>query len=163
MREVQLEVNGARRRLKQAYFGQRLREAEGDVSASWKVLREVIGRHGGNSGVVPCGYFRKDGVAVTDKREIAVGLCGFFTKVGPRLMVMVRREREGAFLEYLGDRVDGCGAPPLPGGTATWEEGHICFETFVHRLFRVLITFLKFPKQQSTVYMWYLVCYEGLK
>ena len=36
-------------------------------------------------------------------------------------------------------------------------------ETFIHRLFRVLMTFIKLPKQESTVYMWYLVCSEGLK
>ena len=36
-------------------------------------------------------------------------------------------------------------------------------ETFIHGLFRVLMTFIKLPKQESTVYMWYLVCSEGLK
>ena len=103
LREVQREVNGARRRLKRVYFNQRVREAEGDMRASWEVLREVIGRGKGRKGWAPCGYFRKDGVGVTDSGGIAAVL---FTKVGPRLAARVSREREGAFLEYLGDRLD---------------------------------------------------------
>ena len=49
-REVRGEVNRARRRLRRAYFEQRVREAEGDARASWEVLREVIGRGRGNGG-----------------------------------------------------------------------------------------------------------------
>ena len=44
---------------------------------------------------------------MTDKGEIAASFCDSFTEVGPRLAAGVRREREGAFLEYLGDRVGG--------------------------------------------------------
>ena len=44
LREVQREVNGARQRFKRAFFGQRVREAEEEMRASWEVLREVIGR-----------------------------------------------------------------------------------------------------------------------
>ena len=50
MREVRGEVNRARRRLRRAYFEQRVREAEGDARASWEVLREVIGWGRGNRG-----------------------------------------------------------------------------------------------------------------
>ena len=71
LREVQHEVNGARRRLKRVYFGQRVREAEWDLRASWEVLREVIGWGKGRKGWVPCGYFRKDGMGVTDRKGIA--------------------------------------------------------------------------------------------
>ena len=96
-------MNRARRRLKRAYFDQRVREAEGDARASWEVLREVIGRGRGNRGGVPCGYFERGGEGVTDKGEIAAGFCDFFTEVGLRLAAGVGREREWAFLEYLGD------------------------------------------------------------
>ena len=36
LREVQREVNRARRRLKRAYFDQRVSEAEEDARASWE-------------------------------------------------------------------------------------------------------------------------------
>ena len=96
--EVCREVNDARRWLRRTYFDQRVREAEGDARASWEVLREVIGRGKGRKGWAPCGYFRKDGVGVTDSGGIAAVL---FTKVGPRLAARVRRER-GGFPGILG-------------------------------------------------------------
>ena len=42
----------------------------------------------------------------TDKGEIAEGFCRFFSEVGPSLAAKVGREREGAFLEYMGARVE---------------------------------------------------------
>ena len=104
-----------------------MREAKGDARASWEVLREVIGRGRGNRGGAPCGYFERGGEGVTDKGEIAAGFCDFFTEVGPRLAARVRRERERAFLEYMGDRVE----RPLfmrpttpPGGREDMRTAH---------------------------------------
>ena len=54
-------MNGARRRLKRAYFGQRVREAEGDMRASWEVLREVIGRVKGEGEGCPVAILQRTG------------------------------------------------------------------------------------------------------
>jgi hypothetical protein len=45
-------------------------------------------------------------VGLTDKGEIAEGFCDFYSQ-GPKLAAQIEKEREGAFLEYMGDRVDG--------------------------------------------------------
>ena len=95
-----------RRRLKRDYFNQRLGEIEGDARATWEVLGEVIrGRRGRGHGA-PCGYFKGQGAAVTGGAEIAGGFCDFYCKVGPKLAARIGGEREGAFLEYMGDRVE---------------------------------------------------------
>ena len=45
--EVSKEVNRSRRRLKRAYFDQRLGEVRGDLRVTWEVLGEVLrGRKG---------------------------------------------------------------------------------------------------------------------
>jgi hypothetical protein len=54
-----------------------------------------------------CVFFRKEGVGLTDKGEIAEGFCEFYSQVGPKLAAKIRRERDGAFLDYMGDRVEG--------------------------------------------------------
>jgi hypothetical protein len=41
--EVTREVNRTRRRLRKAYFSQRLDERVGDARATWEVLGEVLG------------------------------------------------------------------------------------------------------------------------
>ena len=75
--EVNREVDRMRRSLKRAYFDQRLGEIRGDLRATWEVLGELLrGRRGGNTGV-PCGYFGKDGGAVTEGGQIAGGFCDF--------------------------------------------------------------------------------------
>ena len=43
---------------------------------------------------------------MTDKGQIAEGFCEFYSQVGPKLAARIKREREGAFLEYMGDRVE---------------------------------------------------------
>ena len=93
-------------RLKRDYFAQRIGEVVGDMRATWEVLGEALrGRRGRRSGAT-CGYFSKDGVGITDRGQIAGGFCDFYCKVGPKLAARVGREREGAFLEYMGDRVE---------------------------------------------------------
>jgi hypothetical protein len=37
---------------------------------------------------------------------VADGFCGFYSEVGPKLAAKISREREGAFLDYMGDRVE---------------------------------------------------------
>ena len=102
--EVTKEVNRMRQRLKRAYFDQRMGEIRGDLRATWEVLGEVIrGRRGRGSGV--CGYFEKDGRGLTDGQQIVDGFCDFYCQVGPKLAARLGRERDGAFLEYMGDRV----------------------------------------------------------
>ena len=62
------------------------------------------GRSGKGGSV--CRYFEKEGLAVTDGGEIAQGFCDFYSKVGPELAARLGREREGAFLEYMGRKVE---------------------------------------------------------
>jgi hypothetical protein len=50
-------------------------------------------------------FFKKDGVGLTDKKEIAEWFCEFYSQVGPKLAARIKKEREGAFLDYMGDRV----------------------------------------------------------
>ena len=38
--------------------------------------------------------------------QIAEGFREFYSQVGPKLAARIKREREGAFLEYMGDRVE---------------------------------------------------------
>jgi hypothetical protein len=51
-------------------------------------------------------FFRQDGVGLTDKGEIAEGFCEFYSQVRPKLAAKIKREREGAFLDYMGDKVE---------------------------------------------------------
>jgi hypothetical protein len=37
--------------------------------------------------------------------EVADGFCEFYFQVGPKLAAKIKREREGTFLDYMGDRV----------------------------------------------------------
>ena len=43
---------------------------------------------------------------MTDGAQIAGGFCDFYCKVGPGLAAKIGKEREGAFLEYMGTRVE---------------------------------------------------------
>ena len=43
---------------------------------------------------------------MTDKGQIAEGFCEFYSQVGPKLVRRIKKERDGAFLEYMGDRVE---------------------------------------------------------
>ena len=52
-----------------------------------------------------CGYFEQEGGGLTDGGQIAGGFCDFYCQVGPKLAARLGRERDGAFLEYMGDRV----------------------------------------------------------
>ena len=104
--KVKKEVNRIRQRLKRAYFVQRLEEIKGDLRATWGVLGEALrGRRARKTGAT-CGYFNRDGVGVTDRGQIAEGFCDFYCKVGPKLAARVGKERDRAFLEYMGDRVE---------------------------------------------------------
>ena len=54
---------------------------------------------------------------MTDGAKIAEGFCDFYSQVGPRLATRLGRERDGAFLEYMGERVeeDLIWSPTTPG------------------------------------------------
>ena len=104
--KVTRAVNRTRQRLKRAHFAQKLGETKGDLKATWGVLGEALrGRRGLSTGAT-CGYFNKDGVGVTDKGQIVNGFCDFYCKVGPKLAARLGKERDGAFLEYMGERVE---------------------------------------------------------
>jgi hypothetical protein len=45
-------------------------------------------------------------MGLTDKGEIAEGFCEFYSQVGPKLAAKINKERKGAFLDYMGDRVE---------------------------------------------------------
>jgi hypothetical protein len=120
--EVTKEVN--RTRLRRAYFSQRLEERMGDARATWEVLLEVLGGGNKKAGKVGCGFFRKDGVGLTGKVEVADRFCEFYLQVGPKLAAKNKREREGAFLDYMGDRVSLLEANNSPGGGGVmWFAG----------------------------------------
>jgi hypothetical protein len=42
---------------------------------------------------------------LTGKVEVVDGFCEFYSQVGPKLAAKIKREREGAFLDYMADRV----------------------------------------------------------
>jgi hypothetical protein len=46
-------------------------------------------------------------VGLTYKGEIAERFCEFYSQVGPKLVAKIERKKEGAFLDYMGDRVEG--------------------------------------------------------
>jgi hypothetical protein len=95
--EVAREVNKTRQRLRRAHFSQRLEGVMGDAKATWEVLGEVLGGGRRKSKGAACGFFRKDGVGLTDRGEIAEGFCKFYSQVGPKLVEKIKREKEGAF------------------------------------------------------------------
>ena len=45
-------------------------------------------------------------MGITEGGQIAEGFCDFYCKVGPGLAARLGRERDGAFLEYMGGRVE---------------------------------------------------------
>ena len=47
------------------------------------------------------GFFQV-GVGLTDKGEIEEGICEFYSQLGPKLTASITREKEGAFLDYMG-------------------------------------------------------------
>ena len=103
--EVTREVNRMRRRLKREYFDQRLDGVIGDLRATWEVLGEVLRGRRGRAGLA-CRYFKQDGGVVTEGGQIAEGFCDFYSQVGPKLAARLGKERDGAFLEYMGRRVE---------------------------------------------------------
>ena len=68
-----------------------------------------MGGHGevfrGQRGAV-CQYFEQGGAAVTEEGQIAQGFCNFYSQVGPKLASRLGKEREGAYLEYMGRQVE---------------------------------------------------------
>ena len=77
--EVTKEVNRMRGRLKKEYFDQRLDGAIGDLRATWEVLGEVLrGRRG--RAWAAFRYIEQDGVAVTDREQIAGGWWGIYRR-----------------------------------------------------------------------------------
>jgi hypothetical protein len=67
---------------------------------------EVLGGGRRKGKAATCDFFRKDGLGLTDKGEIVEGFCEFYSQVGPKLAVKIKKEREGPFLDYMGDRVE---------------------------------------------------------
>jgi hypothetical protein len=81
-------------------------EVMGDARSTWEVLGKVLGGGRKKRKRVACGFFRKDREVLTDKGEIAEGFCEFYSQVGPKLVAKIRRERDGTFLDNMGDRVE---------------------------------------------------------
>ena len=98
------EVNRSRQRLKRAYFKQRIEGVKGDLKGMWEVLGEALKGRKSSRGGSACGYFEKNGKGLTDGKEIANGFCDFYCKVGPDLAAKIY-ERDGTYLEYMGERV----------------------------------------------------------
>jgi hypothetical protein len=92
--EVTKEVNKTRKRLRKAYFSQRIEERVSDARVTWEVLGEVLGGRK-KEGKVGCGLFSREGVGLTGKAEVADGFCEFYSQVGPKLAEKVTRKREG--------------------------------------------------------------------
>jgi hypothetical protein len=67
----------------------------GDARATWEVLGEVLGGRKKKGGKVRCGFFRREGVGLTGRAEVADGFCEFYSQVGPKLVAKVKRERGG--------------------------------------------------------------------
>jgi hypothetical protein len=73
---------------------------------------------------VGCRFFRQDGVRLTGKVGVADRFCEFYSQVGPKLAAKIKREREGAFLNYMGDRVGVLETNDSPGGGGVmWFPG----------------------------------------
>ena len=49
-----------------------------------------------------CGYFDKNGVGVTEGKQIAEGFCDFYCKVGPDLASRIGSAQGKSFKDYLG-------------------------------------------------------------
>jgi hypothetical protein len=45
-------------------------------------------------GKLGCGFFRKEGVGLTGKAEVAEWFCEFYSQMGPKLAAKIKRERE---------------------------------------------------------------------
>ena len=103
--EVCKLVNAARRRLKRAYFAQRMEDIKGDLRGTWEVLGELLRGRKDKRGGSTCKYFVKNGVGVTDGKQIAQGFCDFYCKVGPELAAKIKADRSMTFSDFLGDRV----------------------------------------------------------
>ena len=59
------------------YFDQKMRKIAGNLGSIWEVRGKVIrGRRGREVGCA-CGYFKGDGVGITDSAEIAEGFYDF--------------------------------------------------------------------------------------
>ena len=99
------EVNRTRLKLKKDYFQRKLEAKMGDIRATWEILGEALsGRKSRNKGS-NCGYFLKEGTAVTDGKEIARGFCDFYCGVGPKLAARIPREASKDFRHYMGEIV----------------------------------------------------------
>jgi hypothetical protein len=64
---------------------------------------------------VGCGFFRKDGVGLTGKVEVVDVFCEFYLQVGPKLVAKIKREKEGAFLDYMSDSLTEWGSLSFGG------------------------------------------------
>jgi hypothetical protein len=67
----------------------------GDARATWEVLREVLGCGRGKRKGATCVFFRKDGVGLTDKGEIAEVFCEFYSQVGAKAGVKNQKGERG--------------------------------------------------------------------
>ena len=68
-------------------------------------MGSVRGRRGRGGGSAS-GYFKNQRGSVTHRVGIAEGFCDFYCQVGPKLASRIGGVRDGAFLEYMGDRVE---------------------------------------------------------
>ena len=106
LKELGREVNKVRRRLKRAYFKEKLDEIKGDLKATWDVLGEALRGRKTTKGGDICRYFVQNGRGLTDGKMIANGFCDFYCGVGPELAGKIRPDTNLTFLDFLGNRVD---------------------------------------------------------
>ena len=74
--EVYREVN-AERSLKRDYLDQKMGKIAENLGRTWEVLGKVIRGRRGREVECACGYFKGDGVGITDSAEIAEGFYDF--------------------------------------------------------------------------------------
>ena len=75
------------------------------MKATWEVLGEALRGRRSSRGGEPCKYFVKNGVGITDGKEIADGFCDFYCGVGPQLAGKIKPVKDKDFKDYLGNRV----------------------------------------------------------
>ena len=105
LKVINKEVNRMRVRLKRDYFKQRFNDKIGDLRATWEVLGEALTGKKSKSRASNCGYFTKDGKAVTDGNMISEGFCDFYSQVGPKLVAKIPNERTKTYKNYMGERI----------------------------------------------------------
>ena len=79
------------------YYRDKFKQISGNVRETWKLLGSVINRDLRNDGA---GFFRENGVDITDKQEIVKKFNDYFVSIGSRLASLIP-DSTTAFSNYL--------------------------------------------------------------